>query len=267
VVSVAPPPALEAGPGVHTWDPGGTAVILVHWSEGGQVSRSVSESLKQFVCRGYQVAFCSSSEAPGPLQWPHGLSPQVSVYRRPNIGYDFGSWASMLHAFPQVRRAARVLLVNDSMVGPFASLDPILERFEAEECDVWGLVSTTQDAPHFQSHFIGYKNDALSSPGLLKFWDDVRIEPTKRDLILRYEIGLYPVLQEAGLRTAVGFPWELVVGMGQNPTSLGWRRLLLWDFPWVKREILLRPPPEVPDGGDVRKVVLSRFGHDPLEWV
>jgi lipopolysaccharide biosynthesis protein len=161
----------------------------------------------------------------------------------------------------------QVLLVNDSMVGPFASIDPILARFESADCDVWGLISTTQDAPHFQSHFVGYKGGALATPELVKFWEDVRIEPSKRALILRYEIGLYPVLERAGLRSAAGFPWDLVVSRGQNPTSLGWRRLLMWGFPWVKREIVLRPPPEVPDGSEVRSVVLKKFGQDVMEWV
>lgn len=267
VVDVAAAPVLESGPAVGSWGTSEAVVIMVHWADRPRVSRSVSESVRQFSERGYRVAVCSSAEGTGRLEWIHGLSPDVAVYRRPNLGYDFGSWASMLHAFPQLKKAPRVLLVNDSLVGPFASIVPILDRFEADDCDVWGLISTSQDAPHFQSHFVGYKGGVLSDGPLAGFWDDVRIEPTKRDLILRYEIGLWPLLQSASYRMATGFPWDLVVNLGQNPTSLGWRRLLQWGFPWVKREIVLRPPPEVPDGPQVRRVVLDMFGEDVLEWV
>lgn len=267
VVSVSESPRLESGPAVSSWPNPGSVAILAHWSQRPIVSRSVSESARQFVERGYRVAVCSSCESAAPLEWPHGLPAGVAVYRRPNVGYDFGTWASMLHAFPALKSLRHVLLLNDSMVGPFAAIAPILERFEQDDSAVWGLVSTTQDAPHFQSHFVGYRNGVLNHPALAAFWRDIRVEPTKRDLILRYEIGLSPVLAAAGLPTAAGFPWDLVVNEGQNPTSLGWRRLLHWGFPWVKREIVLRPPPEVPDGPDVRDVVRGMYGEDVLEWV
>jgi hypothetical protein len=75
------------------------------------------------------------------------------------------------------------------------------------------------------------------------------------------------VLRRAGMRLGVGFPWQDVVVQGGNPTSAGWRRLLLRGFPWIKREIVLRPPPEVPDGDDVAAVVRQLFDEDVTTWV
>ena len=267
VVDACEPPRLERGPAIEDWGDPGSVALLVHWSATPLVSRSVSRSIAEFVAAGYQVAFCSAAEVPQPLDWPHGLPDGVSVYRRPNVGYDFGSWAAMLAAHPGLSAAGRVVLANDSLVGPFATIAPILGRFDAAECDVWGLIGTNQDGEHLQSHFVGYRDGALQHPAVHDFWQGVRLQRTKLAIIRRYEIGLAPVLRRAGLRVSAGFPWELVVQPRQNPTIFGWRRLLQWGFPWVKRELVLRPHPQVPDAPDVRQVVLDRFGQDVLAWL
>lgn len=263
VVDIADPPRHLAGEQVDQWTEPEAVVVLVHWSDRSEVSRSVVESVRQFLANGYRVALCSSAES---LHWPEPPA-GLAIYRRPNIGYDFGSWAAMLTEFPQLRSADRLLLINDSLVGPFADITPILQDFHNHDGAVWGLVSTTQDGPHLQSHFVGYRGGVLAEGPLARFWDDIRVEPSKRDLILRYEIGQHAVALEAGYEVGSAFPWSLVVNDGQNPTSLGWRRLLIWGFPYVKREIVLRPPPEVPDGVDVAKVVKERFGQEVREWV
>ena len=97
-----------------------------------------------------------------------------------------------------------------------------------------GLVSTTQDTAHLQSHFMAYRDGILNHPKLRRFWSGVRVEPTKRDLILRYEIGLGRLLRRSGIGYGAGFDWERVVP-GREPDEPGWRRLMLMGFPFVKR--------------------------------
>jgi hypothetical protein len=248
------------------WIPDRVA-LLASWSPASQQTKSLNRLVRGLSSNGYEVLVVSACEVPGILTWPEGLPDGVTVLRRPNVGYDFGSWAAGLHAFPGIASANRCLLLNDSMVGPFRPLDQLLQRFEAAEADVWGLVDTAQDAYHFQSHFVGYRDGALRDPTLRRFWGGIRLQPTKRQLISRYEIGYMRVLRRAGMRLGVGFPWQDVVVQGGNPTSAGWRRLLLRGFPWIKREIVLRPPPEVPDGDDVAAVVRQLFDEDVTTWV
>lgn len=268
VIDVASPPQREAGPDVADWDSPGAVVVMVHWSAATAVSRSVSESLREFVAAGYQVAFCSTSEVAGPLSWPHGLPEGVAVYRRPNVGYDFGSWAAMLHSFPQLRRADRLLLVNDSLVGPFASIGGVLEEFATTEAEVWGLVSSSEYTPHLQSHFVGYRSGVLANGPLADFWEDIRLQPTKLELIFRYELGQRSVIDAAGYRVASAYSGDLIFGEGKNPTVRGWREMLLHGFPYVKREMVLTPPlHDVPDAVDVRDAVKLLYGEDVLEWV
>jgi len=60
--------------------------------------------------------------------------------------------------------------------------------------------------------------------------------------------------------------FKRVVQDGQNPTILGWRRLLDLGFPFVKRQ-LLRQPEVAPDGSMVREVVERKFGVNLDEWL
>jgi lipopolysaccharide biosynthesis protein len=242
--------------------------ILVHWSDGPRVSQSAQTLLTEFATAGYETAFVSAATCPEPLTFSQrGLLDAVSVYRRPNIGYDFGSWASFLHAFPAVRHSPRVILANDSLLGPFETIRPLLDAFDSCPTDIWGITGTTQDTAHLQSHMVGYRDGVLAEPALRRFWGNVRVEPTKRDLILRYEIGLSRLAYAEGYVLAAHFPWNWSTSLGQNPTSAGWRRLMMLGFPFVKRELVLRPPPEVPDVADVPQVVKQRWGENVFEWI
>jgi lipopolysaccharide biosynthesis protein len=261
------PPLREAGPDVREWTGAARVAVLVHWSADGSVSRSVSETVQQLDRMGYRVAIGSTCEAPGPLTWQHGRPDSVAVYRRPNVGIDFGTWGAMLTAYPGLRSADRVLLLNDSLVGPFAPIDGIIGAFEGADCDVWGLVDSNQMSPHFQSHFVGYRGGVLTDAPLVHFWSNIRLQRSKETMIRRYERGLYPLLQRVGYRLGVGFPWQRVVANGQNPTIHGWRRLLAHGFPWVKRELIWKPYHLLTDADDVPAVVAQRFGADISEWL
>ncbi len=267
VNDVCAPPRRESGPDVRDWRGCDRVAVLVHWSADGAVSRSVSQTVQQLDRLGYRIAVASTCESPEPLSWHHGRPDSVAVYRRPNLGIDFGTWGAMLSAFPVLRGADRVLLLNDSLVGPFAPLDDIIAGFESAPGDVWGLVDSNQMSPHFQSHCVGYRDGVLTDAPLVHFWSNIRLLPSKESMIKRYERGLYPLLQRVGYRLAVGFPWQLVVANGQNPTIHGWRRLLGHGFPWVKRELIWKPYHLLTDADDVPAVVAQRFGADVQEWL
>ena len=145
----------------------------------------------------------------------------TTVLRRVNVGYDFGSWASVLAAFPGVAAASRVLLVNDSLIGPFAPLGPILADFEACAAPVWGLSGSLQHRPHVQSFFVGYKDGMLGHPAMRRFWSDVRVESRKAKIVRFNELGLSEALDEAGIGWETMFAPE--PGGPPNPTINDWQ--------------------------------------------
>ena len=240
--------------------------VVASYDIGPEVSLSLSWMVARLEEQGYSVVVVRASDDSRPLDWSKGPGNEAIVVRKPNIGYDFGSWATALELFPTIRSTQNVLITNDSLVGPFSSLGPMVADFEGSYFDVWGGTWTSQFMPHLQSFLLGFKGGVLEDPALRHFWSELPEQQTKYDIIDKYELGLNRLLQGEGFVTGAWFDYELVVEYTQNPTILGWRKLLDLGFPFVKRELVVNPG-IVGDGLEIRAVVEKKFGIDPTTWV
>ena len=241
--------------------------VLVQWGPDNRLSRSVLELTTSLVGHDYPVVLVSAADGPDPLEWPGDVPENVTVLRRSNVGYDFGSWAVALDRYPAIAAADQVLLVNDSLAGPFAPIDHLFRMFDETGADVWSLTDSSQlGTHHLQSYCMGFKHGCLQEPPLTKFWHDICIEPTRDDIIHRYEIGLSRLLHKEHFSVDAAFRHGQVVRGGDNPTIHGWRQLLDLGLPFVKRQ-LLREPQLTPDGSTVRAELKRRFGVDADDWV
>ncbi|PVU82122.1 hypothetical protein DDP54_02850 [Cellulomonas sp. WB94] len=208
----------------------------------------------------------SSATCAGPLDWGDFTLGDTTVMRKPNVGYDFGSWAIALARFPDIASAENVVLANDSLVGPFASISKLFAAFHSSPADVWGLTETLQFSRHLQSFFVGYRGGVLRDEPLARFWRDIRHFDDKNDVIHRHEIGLGRLLFSEGYTVDAAFPAGQVVDAADNPTIIGWRTLLERGMPLVKRE-LVRSPHLAEDGADIGAEVRRRYGTDVAEWL
>jgi hypothetical protein len=240
--------------------------ILAHWARTSGLNRSVTTLVSALADAGYQILLVSTSEDADPLRWPDARPDDVTVIRRPNLGYDFGSWATAIDRFPRLLDADRILFLNDSLAGPFASIDRLLSRFHDSTADAWAVTDTSQFGHHLQSYCFGFPGRSLREAPLRRFWSDIRVERTKDDVIWRNEIGLSSLLRRERFAWDVAIPYQRVVPDGKNPTIIGWLALLDRGWPFVKRE-LLRRPEVAPDGGQVRAELRRRFGVDADEWL
>lgn len=240
--------------------------IVASWGDDGRVSRSLAQLILELESGGYTVVLVRASDSTAPLVWPDGFDNDATIVRKPNLGYDFGSWATGMALFPNLLRAPYVLLANDSLVGPFASLAPMLEDFERSDTDVWGATNTLQFTPHLQSYFTGYKNGILQDRALRQFWSSLSDAESKQAIIDRYEIGLSELLHVESYVTTPWIDYGRVVEPGENPAIRGWRRLIDLGFPFVKRE-LITTPDIVNDGHRVPAVMQAVFGVDPEDWL
>jgi hypothetical protein len=240
--------------------------VLAHWAPQGRLSRSVRELTRAVLDAGYHVVLVSTVADPAPLDWSGARPDGVTVLRRSNVGYDFGSWAIALHRYPGTLSARTVLLLNDSLAGPFDRIDHLLAELDASAADVWGLTDTSQFGHHLQSYWLGFRGGSIGETPVARFWRDIRVEPTKDAVIWRNEIGLSRMLQRERFVIDQAISYRRVVAEGQNPTIIGWRRLLDRGFPFVKRELLHRPE-VAPDGEMVRHELRRRFGIEADEWL
>lgn len=243
-----------------------SVAVLAHFSTGAVVSRSFNALIQAFLEHGFRVVVVSAADVDGQLEFDEAVMDHITVLRKPNLGYDFGSWALGLNWDPSIKSRGLVVLANDSMVGPFASMDLIFDRVQESGADVVGMTETTQFVYHLQSYFVAYRRGVLADPVLSRFWMSVRHEPEKTRVIWQNEIGLSRLLWQEGYAMSAVFTARSVLPQGQNPTILSWRALLQLGFPFVKRE-LLRNPRVAPDAKAVPGAVRRQFGIDVGEWI
>jgi hypothetical protein len=244
--------------------------LVAHWSPGPAQNRSVSRLVVELQRAGYLVVLCSTSPAEGPLEF-HPEEPvepdDLTVIRRTNTGYDFGSWAVAVDHVSEHLGADKVLVVNDSLVGPFAPLDEIIADFEQTGADVWGLVENDQFVSHLQSYFRGFRHGVLEEQPLREFWRDIRVIDDKLELIAAYEFGFSALLQQHHFTTECFVHHREVVRNGLNPTAAGWRALMERGVPFVKRENFRPDNPYLSDAHLIPGAVRELYGVDVLAWL
>jgi hypothetical protein len=173
---------------------------------------------------------CSDDERPeGVLALPHG-------------GYDFFSWRLMWEELSKSANPARVLLSNDSIIGPLVPLDPLMRLIEAHPADVLGFVESSENVFHLQSWGMVFQGRPLAEGALWRYLSQVKEGIEKQHLIGRMEVRLarwaaFQGYSVASLCSPVG-----QIDSGTNPSIFGWRRILGLGIPFIKRELFMLPP-------------------------
>ena len=88
-----------------------------------------------------------------------------------------------------------VLFCNDSVYGPITSLEPILDKMTADDCDFWGMYENQDRIEkgvkenHLQSWFLLLKNNVVNSGLFDDFICSIKPLADKNEIIKKYEIG------------------------------------------------------------------------------
>jgi lipopolysaccharide biosynthesis protein len=244
---------------------GERVAVIASYGVGPRVSRSLAALIGEFESNGYRVLLVWASEGTEPLVWPQEATRPTFMISKPNIGYDFGSWATALAVVPELEDTRFVMLANDSLLGPFSSLGPLVADFESSPGDVWGATDTLEYLPHLQSYLLGFKHGVLKARAVRSFWRNIRDMDDKDAIVVRYEIGLSRLLATEGFISRPWFSHERIVPEGGNPTTIGGSRLIDAGFPFVKR-ILIDNPDVFPDAEVAAERVLTRYGQHASEW-
>lgn len=128
------------------------------------------------------------------------LAAHGEVVTRPNQGYDFGSWAAGLRQVGEWDGYDRVVLCNDSVVGPFAPITDVLGDRAPGGADFWGIAASREIEPHVQSWFMVYERSALDSGAPQRFWAEYEPISDRYQVIRAYEVGASRRFRDAGLR-------------------------------------------------------------------
>ena len=132
--------------------------------------------------------------------------------------YDFGSYQLGLRIAREQQLldgATHVLLCNDSVVGPFRDLGPILDAMVQQPEPVWGLTDCQLYTPHLQSYFLLVEQSVMQHHKLVEFFESVIPKASRHDVIQAYELGFSCLLGELGI------PWRawLPISPMQDPRN------------------------------------------------
>ncbi len=188
------------------WPPGEVVLgprvcVFVHYDRRGAARPYVVHYVRALAESGLSVVLVSNAgrltEAAEAALRPHC----AAILVRRNVGYDFGAMREGLEHFRLPRADTEmVLLVNDSVYGPFTGLASVLDRIDFAQADVWGATESWQRSYHLQSFFLAAGPAALHSAAWRRFWRGVRPVQSKRFVIRRYEVGLTQAVLRDGLR-------------------------------------------------------------------
>ena len=248
---------------VRPFDPGDRACIFVLVARGGVLQPHSVDHALAWHAEGYRLAIVVVTDE---LDRTIDLSPidcADTVVVRLNRGYDFGAWAAVVRRMNDTLRLCQIVVTaNDSVLGPSDRFATMVQRMHASEADIVGLVTSLAVQVHFQSFVLGFNYQALQSAAFRRFWRAVR-SGARQYVIDTYEVPLLTSFRAAGLRTDILF--DLEDGSIDNPTLVGWRRLLALDFPYLKIQLLRDNPFAMPLHGWRGTAAAAGFNLDRLD--
>ena len=210
--------------------------VIAHFSKSNLISESLTNYLRAILNSKYSVILVSACESDTELVLDEKIKSQITILRKPNLGYDFGSWAVAIDKFPEILLAEKLLLTNDSLIGPLDDFSSIVKDLENSKFDIAGITDNSQLQYHVQSYVLLFKQSALRNLNVQNLLKSVVHLELKNEVILKYELGLTRTAQLSGLFVGAIFPWNLIVQPGKNPSLAGWKRLMDLGFPFLKRE-------------------------------
>ncbi len=123
-----------------------------------------------------------------------------------NTGYDFMSWKTGCEAIPDLSLFDELVICNDSVYGalfPFQEMFNIMSNFDF---DFWGITDSYAIQWHLQSYFIVFKKNVFSSKTFMEFFEKIKVEKNKEDVIKKYEIGLSQNLIQNNFKAGTYIP-------------------------------------------------------------
>jgi lipopolysaccharide biosynthesis protein len=203
-------PVRDSWPGADPLPDSRHEAVYVHFDRHGIVHGYVLEHLRALVAAGFRITFVSNAPkfSRESIAGIAGFCRQI-LWRH-NAGYDFGAYKDGIRAVGDLDQIDRLLLMNDSVYGPFFPLTKILAAVDPLQTDFWGITDSWEHAYHVQSYFMLFLQGALQSAEFGKFWRRFPYVNKKEWIIERGEIGLSQLLVQHKLRASVLAPyWQV----------------------------------------------------------
>jgi hypothetical protein len=251
--------------------------LYLHWSPDGRISPMVRRQVRLWREAGFSCVFITNATPPA-ADWDAVAEDSVLRIRRANVGRDFGAWrdaaAIALQRFGTPRE---LLLTNDSLLGPFLPLSPLVDAWRAGGDGFFGLTESLGGGAHLQSYAL-LSRGAGAVAEMLGHLGDLTDTRSKWRVVRRGEIGLTQRMLRAGVPCCALFGQERLAALANattrtriapryssveafarvpfNPCHHLWRELVEgMGYPYLKTELIRRNPGKLPGVENWRQVV------------
>lgn len=175
-----------------------TCVVMAHFHPLGDLpphTRTLIDHLSSLAGRFVLVSTCMTDAARA------SLPACVETIVRENVGYDFYSYRTGIHALGDLSNWDELIIANDSIyvIRP-EKLMTTIAGMRRNTFDVWGITSSDQIFPHIQSYLVSFSSRVIRSEEFSRFWNDMKILNEKQEIVRRYEVGLSRLFLEKGWR-------------------------------------------------------------------
>ncbi|MBF0817680.1 hypothetical protein E4U02_14835 [Microbacterium paludicola] len=178
-------------------------VVMAHYDVDRRLRAHTLRAIRNYTQAAERVVIVSTS---GALDDDLASLPaHAEFHTRPNFGYDFFSYKWGLDLAGDYAAYDRIVIANDSFVGPFVPLRVITESVRAEECDLLGITWSARFGGHAQSFFLTVNRAVARSNGFQRFWRDMVPLSDRTTVIREYEAGLTQAVRGSGFRAGAYF--------------------------------------------------------------
>lgn len=256
--------------------------FFAHYDSQGIVKPYVFEMIEQIKANDFDIVFVSTSKNLEKKSIAE-LSDKVQLLIiREEMSFDFGSWAIAFdYLKDSLHKTDNILLLNDSIYGPFFDLAPIFKRMKQNL--VWSMTDNYEMTYHLQSYFLFISKNVFEDNRFQSFWRGFKFYKNKDNIILHYEIGIselfsqicpiqaafpYCKMKEEFLNYPDGSEYE---GNIKNIMKIKNVNIThyLWDFiiekqgfPFVKRELIKKNPISINNVRDFKTIISSVSKYD-----
>lgn len=157
--------------------------IYLTYDQQKVVDRYIGYMLKELkTCVDYLAVVCNETEV---IRGKEILEEYADeIFYRENIGFDAGGFKDALFTYlgwEKILQYDELVLVNDSMFGPFRPMVDIFSEMEEKPVDFWGMAkhgaSLSENGIYkpelIQSYFWVIRSRMLHSFQFKKFWNNV----------------------------------------------------------------------------------------------
>lgn len=147
------------------------------------------------------------------------------IFFRENIGFDAGGFKEILCSlvgWNTILRYDELILMNDSLFGPFIPMKDIFLKMEDYSVDFWGLASQgtykceeSRSFPEYiQSYFMVIRSPMLHSNEFRKYWEELPFYNEFWDVVTQHEEKFTAYF------SGLGYSYDVLADIGVNNSEI-----------------------------------------------